>query len=303
MRTFDVALPIDLRRSLAPLVASQRDPTIRLRPDRFVRASRTPDGPVTLEVRTVAERRFEATATGPGGDWALANVPSLLGADDDLTGFAAGTDPTVARAHRLRPGLRMIRTGSVDDLLVATILAQRVTAREAGAAWTRMVTAWGEPAPGVSPGTSRLRLPPSFDAIASRPSWQFHRLGVERSRAQRIVAACRTLSDDAHPLRADAGQDTYACLQRLPGVGPWTAALVARTAAGDADAVEVGDFHVKHHITYALTGAARGSDERLLELLAPFAGHRGRVVRLLTSVMRRAPAFAARRRIVPIDTR
>jgi 3-methyladenine DNA glycosylase/8-oxoguanine DNA glycosylase len=299
MRTIDVALPVDLRSSLAPLVASQRDPTIRLRPEGFIRTFRTPGGPATLDVRVVSDRRFVASATGPGSEHALEHVDGLLGARDDLSGFPSQHDPTVARAHRRRPGLRIIRTGNVEDILVATILAQRVTAREAGGAWTRIVTEWGS----AGPGDTGLRLPPSFDQLSERPSYDFHRLGVERSRAERIVAVCRHLRDPSHPLRSDAGPDTAELLTKLPGIGPWTAAIVARTAAGDPDTVEVGDYHVKNHITYALTGEARGSDEQMLELLAPFAGHRGRVVRLLRSVVPRAPAFGPRQRVVPIDAR
>lgn len=296
MRTIDVDHAIDLLASLSPLVSSHRDPTIRLRHDRVVRASRTVDGPATLEITRVGERRFEATADGPGRERALDAAPGLLGAADDLTGFTPATDRTVARAHHLRPGLRLVRSGQVEDLLVPTILAQRVTGREAGRSWTRIVLAWGEPAP----GSSGLRLPPTCAQLAERPYWEFHHLGVERSRARRITVACRELAaSDGSRYPTDA--DTYDRLLRIPGVGPWTAALVARTTAGDPDAVEIGDFHVKNHITYALTGEARGSDDRMLELLAPFAGHRGRVVRLLTSVVRRPPAFGARRRVVPVD--
>ena len=52
-------------------------------------------------------------------------------------------------------------------------------------------------------------------------------------------------------------------------------------ALGDPDAVSVGDAHLSNVVAFALTGAARGTDERMLELLAPWAGHRARVVRLL----------------------
>ena len=61
-------------------------------------------------------------------------------------------------------------------------------------------------------------------------------------------------------------------LLTVRGIGPWTAAEVTRAAFGDADAVSVGDYHIKNVVTYALTGAARGTDDHMLELLAPFAG-------------------------------
>jgi 3-methyladenine DNA glycosylase/8-oxoguanine DNA glycosylase len=206
----------------------------------------------------------------------------------------------VARATHARPGLRLVRSGRVEDLLVPTILAQRVTSQEAARSWTRIVKAWGHPAPGPIP----LRLPPRPEELAARPYWEFHRLGVERSRATRIATACRHLevlqtAVDADP--ATARDTLVERLAQVPGIGPWTAALVARVAAGDPDTIEVGDYNVKDHIVHALTGAPRGSDAQMVDLLAPFAGHRGRVIRLLTSVVPRPPRFGPRHRIVPVD--
>ena len=41
---------------------------------------------------------------------------------------------------------------------------------------------------------------------------------------------------------------------------------------GDPDAVSVGDYHIPNMVAWALAGDARGTDEHMLELLAPFAG-------------------------------
>lgn len=299
MRTFTTPLPVDLLRSLRPLVAAANDPTIRVRPDRLLRASATPQGPGTLDLHRVAPRRFEATAYGAGATWLLEQAPALVGADDDLAGFTPTTHAVVRRAAHHRPDLRVIRSGCLDDLVVPTILAQRVTAREAARSWTRLVRSWGRPAPGPHP----LWLPPSPTDLAARRYWEFHHLGVERARAERIIAVARHLarhSADGHGTAV--GPDTLRALGRVRGVGAWTLALVARTTAGDADAVEVGDFHVEHHVSFALAGEPRGTDDRMLELLAPFAPHRGRVVRLLLAATPRPPAFGARRRVIPIES-
>ena len=47
------------------------------------------------------------------------------------------------------------------------------------------------------------------------------------------------------------------------------------SAMGDPDAVAVGDFHLKNLVSTALAGEPRGTDQRMLELLAPYAGQRG----------------------------
>ena len=93
-------------------------------------------------------------------------------------------------------------------------------------------------------------------------------------------------------------REARARLRAFPGVGPWTVAEVALRAFGDADAVSVGDYHVPHLVSWALARERRGSDERMLELLQPYRGHRGRVIRLLELGFpppeRRGPRLAPR---------
>lgn len=95
--------------------------------------------------------------------------------------------------------------------------------------------------------------------------------------------------------------DAMTRLQVLPGVGAWTAAETALRAFGHPDAVSVGDFHLANLVVYALTGRARGTDEQMLELLAPWAGQRARVVRLIELCGARAPKFGPR--FAPNDIR
>ena len=116
-RTFRLPLPLDVQRSLAPLQMGRWDPTMRLTPTETLRAAWTPDGAATLHAR-VSSGEATCEAWGPGADWALEHAPGLLGAHDDLTGFAPDQHATVARCARRLPGVRMIRSGRVTDLLV-----------------------------------------------------------------------------------------------------------------------------------------------------------------------------------------
>ncbi|MGH9283934.1 MAG: DNA-3-methyladenine glycosylase 2 family protein, partial [Acidimicrobiales bacterium] len=83
----------------------------------------------------------------------------------------------------------------------------------------------------------------------------------------------------------------------ITGVGPWTAAEVALVAMGDADAVSVNDYHLPHQVAFALAGEPRADDARMLELLEPYRGHRGRVIRLILAGGIQAPRFGPRRRL------
>jgi 3-methyladenine DNA glycosylase/8-oxoguanine DNA glycosylase len=89
-------------------------------------------------------------------------------------------------------------------------------------------------------------------------------------------------------------------LGHVRGIGPWTVASVLGPVRGDDDAVIVGDYHLPNLVAFNLAGEPRADDARMLALLEPFHGARGRVVRLLGLEGRRAPAFGPRRRILPM---
>ena len=93
----------------------------------------------------------------------------------------------------------------------------------------------------------------------------------------------------------------YERLLSFPGIGPWTAGKIGQTALGDPDAVPVGDYNLPSLVTWNLAGEDRGDDARMLELLAPYAGHRGRVLRLLKAGGATPPRYGPRLAVRAID--
>ena len=293
--------PVDLGLTLGALQhGGRRDPCVRVGPRELWRASDTRDGPATLHLRSVDATTIEARAWGPGAACALEGVPDLVGADDDAPPLD-GVHPLVTELATRLAGLRIGRTDAVMDALVPTVLAQRVIGAEACRAHVAMVRAAGRPAPRPTDrdvidaqlDAPALLLPPEPRWLMSTPSWTFHRWGVERRRARTIQIAVSYAHRFADP--ADVGLDEVRRrLSALPGVGPWTVNNVAMLALGDPDAVSVGDYWLKHVVSYALTGEPRGTDERMLELLEPWKGQRGRVCRLLLRGGPALPRFGPR---------
>jgi 3-methyladenine DNA glycosylase/8-oxoguanine DNA glycosylase len=284
------ALPVHLGQTLAPLAHGRGDPQLRFAADGVWRATRTPDGPATVHLRTLPGGEVEVTTWGPGAEWAVAQAPDLLGGRDSLAGWEP-RHPLIRDLHRRHPGLRIGRTGLVLEALVPAVLEQKVTGEEARRSWRLLLYRFGTPAPG--PGAERgLRVLPAAPELAALPSWEWHRLGVEEKRARVIRAAAGVAPrlEEAVSLPADAA---LARLQVVPGIGPWTAAEVAQRAFGDPDAVSVGDYHLPHFVGWALAGH-RVDDDGMLELLAPYRPHRHRAVRLLEASGLRAPRFGPR---------
>lgn len=292
-RIVALSRPLDLATTLAPLQTGRHDPTMRMAGATVARASRNADGPVTLRLDVDASsRRLTAVAVGPGAARALDEVTALVGEDDEVGGFDPGPEGPVARFARRLPGLRLLRTGRVADVLLPTVLAQKVTGLEAVRSYAALARTAGEPAPPDS-RVPALLLPPTPEWLARAAGWQFTAAGVDRSRARAIVASSRRMArlEEATAMPPDRAHQR---LVAIPGIGPWTAAIVRRLAMGDPDAVELGDFHLPNTVAWNLAREPRADDRRMLELLAPFAGHRGRVVRLCEVAGQRAPARGPR---------
>jgi 3-methyladenine DNA glycosylase/8-oxoguanine DNA glycosylase len=279
--------PLDLELTLAPLRHGTGDPTIRFDSDGIWRATRTGHGPATVWLRQTSDT-VVATAWGAGARLALDGMPALIGEEDDPAAFVP-RNPLLHQLQRRFTGVRMTRTGAVLEALVPAVVEQKVTGIEARRAYRYLVRAFGERAPGPRP----LFVAPSPERLAKMPYHVFHPFGIERRRADTIrrAAASAARLEEACDV---PGAEAQARLRAIPGIGAWTAAEVVRVALGDPDTVSVGDYHLPSVVSWALAGEARADDSRMLELLEPYRGQRGRVVRLLELAGITPPAFGPR---------
>jgi 3-methyladenine DNA glycosylase/8-oxoguanine DNA glycosylase len=289
-RVWDAGRPIDVPLTLAPLRRGSLDPAHRVDPaGRFWWACVTPDGPGTLAVHAVATT-VTGQAWGAGADWLLDRLPTLLGDGDDWAGLDVSSVPALHAIRRARPGLRLASTGRVLDALVPAILEQKVTGQEARRSWRQLVRRFGTRAPGPA---EDLYVPPGPQALLDIPTWDWHRAGVDHKR-QRAIRAAAGVARRLEECVTMPLPDALARLQVVPGIGVWTAAETAQRALGHPDAVSVGDYHLPNMVVHLLTGRARGSDEEMLGLLAPWAGQRQRVMRLIELTGIAAPRYGPR---------
>ncbi|KQV25974.1 DNA-3-methyladenine glycosylase [Yonghaparkia sp. Root332] len=284
----------------------------------LARRSAAPDsgagGAGAAAAGSIAATEVELAAWGPGAAWSLRQAPELLGEGDDWSaldallepgalagraGADAGASPIgpevvagLARVRRRHPGLRLLRTGIVLDSAVAAVLEQKVTGVEARRAWRTLIRQHGEAAPGPAP--EGMRVIPGPERWRSIPDHDWHSAGVgpQRMRTIRRVAAVAPALERTLAL-GRGGPAVAAALTSIPGVGEWTAAEITQRAHGDADAISVGDFHLAGLVGYALTGE-RTDDAGMVRLLAPFSGHRQRIVRLIATLGSTAPRQGAR---------
>ncbi|HEX6075329.1 MAG TPA: DNA-3-methyladenine glycosylase 2 family protein [Micromonosporaceae bacterium] len=290
-RRFPVPERYDLPATVGPLVVGRRDPTARLGVREFWRASRTPDGAGVVRLCHDGGDLI-ATGYGPGGPWLVERAEALAGLHQPLGDFreVAARHRVVAGLAARSPDVLLPRSGRVFQELLGTVLQQKVTWQEAVRSYLGVVRHFGEPAPGPVP----MLLPPAPEAVAATPYWVFHRYGVEQRRADtlRRAASVAARLEETVDLSPEAASHR---LRSVSGIGPWTVGELGRLAYGDPDAVSVGDYHLPHQVAYTLAGEPRADDARMLELLEPFAGHRGRVVRLVVAAGNRPPRRGPRR--------
>lgn len=284
---------------LAPGRRGSGDPTYRSAADGSLwRGLRTPDGPVSLRLESRPyDGQVQATAWGAGSTWVLDQLPAMLGAEDDPSGFEPRHE-LIGAAHRRNPHWRVGRSGLVMESLVPAILEQKVTGEEAFTGFRLLVRRFGERAPGPGP-VGGLWVQPSPEQIRTVPSWEWLRMHVDPARSRTLLRAAQV----APALERTVGlpaDEVDRRLRSLPGIGVWTSAEVRSRVHGDADAVSFGDYHVAKDVGWALTGEA-ADDDTMAELLEPYRPHRHRVQRLVALARlgrpRRGPRMAPRRHL------
>jgi 3-methyladenine DNA glycosylase/8-oxoguanine DNA glycosylase len=285
--------PVSPAALLGPLRRPPGDPTFRVHGDVVWRGIRTPEGVGTLAVRPrPGTGDVEAEAWGPGSEWVLDRLPSMLGADDDPTGFRADLHPLVAEAWRRRPHLRFGASHRLWEALVPAVIEQKVTGQEAFAGFRRLVHRYGERAPG--PGRElRLWVQPAPETVRVVPSWEWLRMHIDPARSRTLVRAAAV----AASLERSTAADADGKLRTLPGVGEWTSAEVRSRTFGDPDAVRFGDYHHAKDVGWAVTGTPY-DDDQLRDFLEPWRPQRNRVVTLVHGLAggrpRRGPRMAPR---------
>jgi DNA-3-methyladenine glycosylase II len=183
---------------------------------------RSQDGEIVVEVTGAAE---------PGA--AARQVERILSLDVDSSGFAdvGRRDCAIGRLQARYPGLRPVSFPSPFEAGAWFVISQRIRATQGVALKVRMADELGErvaicgeertafPAPGVIA---------ELEGLAGMPE---RKLATLRALAQ--AAAQGAL--DGERLRAMGGEAAVDELQRLPGVGPFTAQGIVVRGAGEPD--------------------------------------------------------------------
>jgi AraC family transcriptional regulator of adaptative response / DNA-3-methyladenine glycosylase II len=140
----------------------------------------------------------------------------------------------------LRPGLRLPGCFDGFEAAVRVVLGQQVTVKAARTLLQRLVNRLGEPI--ETPFADLTLLFPTPAAVAAADPATIGLLGIVRQRVRALqalageVASGRIVLERGMPI-----EPTLEALQQLPGIGPWTAQLIAMRALAWPDAWPASD--------------------------------------------------------------
>lgn len=148
---------------------------------------------------------------------------------------------------KLIPGTRLPGCFDAFEMCTRAVLGQQISVKGASTLAGRVAAAFGHPVDVPAPQLS-CTFPAAADILAlgeGAPD-ALGALGIVGARTRTICALARAL--EAGELDLSYGADparTVPELEKLPGIGPWTAQYVAMRATGHADAFPATDLGIK----------------------------------------------------------
>jgi AraC family transcriptional regulator of adaptative response / DNA-3-methyladenine glycosylase II len=164
-----------------------------------------------------------------------------LDARPDRVGAALSGDRMLAKLVTARPGLRVPGALEPFEVAVRSVLAQQVSVAAATTLVGRVAARFGRPIDTGVPGLDRA-FPDAATLADATPS-QIAAIGLPGSRARALSALARAVALGTIDLAGlTPPRDVVAALVELPGIGPFTAEVIAMRALRDADAFPAGDL-------------------------------------------------------------
>jgi AraC family transcriptional regulator of adaptative response / DNA-3-methyladenine glycosylase II len=173
-----------------------------------------------------------------------------LDADPTAVDDVLGADPALAALVAAAPGRRVPASPDADELAIRAVLGQQVSVAGARTLTARLLPAGTPLAEPV--GT----LTHAFPRAAALADVDLSAVGLTGARRRTIGALATALA--AGDIALDPGADreeAERALLAVPGIGPWTAALVGLRGLADPDVWLPGDLALRKSL------AALGSSD------------------------------------------
>jgi AraC family transcriptional regulator, regulatory protein of adaptative response / DNA-3-methyladenine glycosylase II len=163
-----------------------------------------------------------------------------LDADPEAAVDVLSGDPHLAALVAKAPGQRIPRTVDEAELALRVVIGQQVSVKAARTHARRLAEAYGSAVEDASGGLTHV-----FPTIEQLADIDPALLAFPKTRQRTFVGLVRALADGDVVL--DPGCDWNRAREQLlaiPGIGPWTAEVIAMRGLGDPDAFPASDLGV-----------------------------------------------------------
>lgn len=230
--------------------------------------------PVVVSVRQVRADALAVSVTGHAGDAAraLASVRRILGTERDVSDFYrhARKLPWLAPLARRMRGLKPPRYPGLFEACANAIVFQQVSLHAASAIMRRLIAALGVQ---VEHDGVPLAMFPTVERFLGADDAVIRAAGLSASKLATLRRAGEAIAAGAigeAMLEERSSPDAALLLQRIKGIGPWTAAVILLRGFGRLDTFPGNDSGVAANL--ALITGERVDPGPIVEALGPQRG-------------------------------
>ena len=251
--SLDARPPFDAARLFAFLGARALPGVEEGGPDRYARTVQIGPHAGSIEVTARGPHTVALSCSpqlGPVLMQIVARVRALfdLDARPDAVSEHLSADRRLQPSLRSRPGLRVPGAFDPFELAVRAVVGQQISVRAATAIAGRLARALGAPVRTDPPALDTLF--PDAATLAAAPPERLIAAGLSRSKAATLIALSAAVASDRLDLLPGADPtEIVAALQRIGGIGPWTANSIAMRALGWPDAFPGTDLVVRRALS------------------------------------------------------
>jgi AraC family transcriptional regulator of adaptative response / DNA-3-methyladenine glycosylase II len=277
--SFTVGLPegFPLARALRALGRDPQSATERLTGTSYVTSASFAGTPGLLRLE-LSQECAVATVDIEGGSEPLHRLAAhrlvigMLGLDQDAAGFSRLAKRLgIGRLVAGRQGLRLLRTPSLWDAILWSIVGQQINLPFAFVLKRRLIENTGKP---LKEGLFSLPTPEAvakLDPEAMRP-WQF-----SQKKAEYVIGAAKLVVEgklDLEALPLMSATRAERTLLAVRGLGPWSVNYIMMRSLGFADCVPFGDTGVTSGLKKLFKLEERPDLDGTRRLMSVFSPHR-----------------------------
>lgn len=226
-----------------------------------------------IEARFVPQRCELHLAAAPALRPALGLLLQRARHAFDLDADPALVDPVLATVPGpARAGIRLPGSWCGFETAVRVVLGQQVSVAAARTLCQRLVQRFGQPVATPFPGLDRLF--PSAVVLAAADPADIGTLGIVRQRVRALQALAQAVAGGR--LQLQPGVDlagTLATLTALPGIGDWSAQLIALRTLGWPDAWPASDITLLKALGQPAGGRDAAAGSAIAEAWRPWRGY------------------------------